>query len=277
MGYIKILLVIFISIPLAAQTDSLKSSGIEISVIDSYITPELPHKFILSFSTSDSSTSFLVFPNGNRIPVSLKLSEDHKIGIELNKLKVDSSMIKYRVAAIGSRGKETLSEIYTVRIPEGLKISDEMDTGLLSICLGGIIYAIPSPSYVLFKNEHYWSISKEIPLFSFYPKGYNYPAGYISAEYSYISGAERKNFLRAGYKQIIQIPSIEYLSPGIGYFTDFKGYNGFSPEISLGLFQFSNVFTFYARYRYNFQIKTDGTDFHEFSIGLYAHFFSLNL
>ena len=209
--------------------------------------------------------------------VSKKLSENHKIELELNKLNLDTAMFKYVVVAYDRKGNKTRSEVYHVELPKGLIISEEQDVGIFRICLGGIVFAIPSPAYLWMNNEHHWSISKEIPLFSFYSVGYNYPSGYMGVEYSYIFNSDRKNFLRVGYKQIIQVPGIKYISPGLNYFTDFNGYNGLSTELSIGLFQIQNVFTFYTRYRYNFQLQNNGTGFHEFSIGLFSNFFSLNL
>jgi hypothetical protein len=277
MRLIKIILFTLITaVQINAQTDT-TASAVEIFIIDSYITPETPNKFVLSFSTSDSVTSKLIINDKKILDVSKTLSENHKIELELNKLNLDSAMFQYVVAVYDRRGNETRSEIYQVELPKGLIISDEQNVGLFSVCLGGIVFAIPSPAYLRMNNEHHFSISKEIPLFSFYSVGYNYPSGYFGVEYSYIFDSDRKNFLRTGYKQIIQVPEIKYISPGVNYFTDFKGYNGFSAELSIGLFQIQNVFTFYTRYRYNFQFKNNGTAFHEISIGLFSNFFSLNL
>lgn len=267
----------FCTVRIFSQTDSTASDSIEITVIDSYITPEIPNKFVLSFFTSDSCTSKVIINHKNSLEVSKSLSENHKIGIELNKLKIDSTAFSYQIIVYDRNGNETRSELFSVEIPDGLVISKEQDPGLFKICLGGIIFTIPSPVYVYAKDGNHWSLSKEIPLINFYSIGYNYPSGYLSFEYSHIFESDRKNFLRFGYKQIIKVPAIKYISPGLSVFTDFKGYNGMSVEMSLGLFQIQNVFTFYARYRYNFQLISSGMDFHEISLGLYSNFFSLNL
>ncbi len=278
MRFIKISFIfLFCTVRIFSQTDSTASDSIEITVIDSYITPEIPNKFVLSFFTSDSCTSKVIINHKNTLDVSNSLSENHKIGIELNKLKLDSTAFSYQIIVYDRHGKETSSELFSVEIPDGLVISKDQDPGLFKICLGGIIFAIPSPVYVYAKDGNHWSLSKEIPLINFYSVGYNYPSGYLSFEYSHIFESDRKNFLRFGYKQIIKVPVIKYISPGMSVFTDFKGYNGMSAEISLGLFQIQNVFTFYARYRYDFQLIKSGMDFHEISLGLYSNFFSLNL
>ncbi len=276
MRLIKIILFsLIIGLQIKAQTDT-TASPVEIFIIDSYITPETPNKFILSFFTSDSTTSKLMVMDKKIFDVSKKLSEDHKIELDLNKLNIDTTTLKYVVVAYDRKGNETRSEVYQVEYPQELTISDEHNVGVFRNCLGGIVFMIPSPAYLWFNNERHWSISKEIPLFSFYSVGYNYPSGYFGVEYSYVFKSDHKHFLRTGYKQIFLVPEIEFISPGLNYFTDFKGYNGLSAELSIGLFQIQNVFTFYTRYRYNFQLQNTGKSFHEFSIGLFSNLFSLN-
>jgi len=277
MHLIKIILLSFIiAVQINAQTDTTTSVK-EIFIIDSYITPEIPNKFVLSFFTNDSCTSKLIIMDKKIFDVSKKLSENHKIELDLNKLNLDSAKFEYVIVTYDNKWKETRSEVFQVGFPQELTISEEHNIGIFSICLGGIVFAIPSPAYLWSNNEHHWSISKEIPLFSFYSVGYNYPWGYFGVEYSYVFNSDHKHFLRTGYKQIIKVPEIKYISPGLNYFTDFTGYNGLSAELSIGLFQIQNVFTFYTRYRYNFQLQNNGTAFHEISFGLFSNFFSLNL
>ncbi len=271
-----ILIILFFALKLSAQTDSSASGKIEIMIIDSYISPDEPHKFVLSFFTSERCRSKIILDDKSSYDVSKNLTEDHKIELGAEKLKLQRGIL-YHIVATDSAGNETKSELYEVKLPDGFVIPDEKDPGIFSICLGAVIFAIPAPAYLLEGSGHRWSLSKEIPLINFYSNGYNYPAGYIGLEYSYIFNAERKNYLRLGYKQMVLVEGIKYIAPGIGTFTDFKGYNGLSAEISAGLFQIQNVFTFYLRYRYNFQTVSDGKNFHEFSIGLYSNFFSLNL
>jgi hypothetical protein len=260
-----------------AQTDSLAVGNVEINVIDSYITPEIPHKLVVSFFTSDSAISKIILLGIGEFQVSEKLRDNHKIEIDLSKNEGIISPLKYKIIVRDSANEESQSQLYEVEIPKDMIINSDRNLGILQVCcFGGIIFGIPSPTYLRMDGENYFSLAKEIPLFSFYSSGYNYPWGYLSAEYAHIFKAARKNFLRAGYKQIIQTGVIEYISPGINYFTDFKGYNGISTELSIGLFQIQNVFTFYTRYRYNFQTNGSGKDFHEISIGLYSNFFSLN-
>ena len=126
-------------------------------------------------------------------------------------------------------------------------------------------------------GDSHFSLVKEMPLLTFFSSGYNYPSTYISLEYAHVFDAPIKNFLRLGYKKIIQLPVIEYMSPGVNLFTDFLGLNGISPEISIGWFKVYNVFTVYSKYRYNYKPGGSNADFQEITVGLYSNFFSINL
>jgi hypothetical protein len=145
------------------------------------------------------------------------------------------------------------------------------------MCLGGLIFLLPSPGIVIMNNENYLTISKEIPIITFYSRGRNYPSSYLGIEYAHIFNAPKKNFLRVGYKNIYEISLGEFISPGLNIYTDFLGFNGISPELTWGMFRSGQIFTIYTRYRFNFQPSNSFYNFHEISIGLFSHFFSLNL
>jgi len=273
-----ILFFVFLALSsITAQIDSISSGNIDIFVIDSYITPEPPYKFTLSFYTSDSCTSKIIFDNKKEFVVSEKLNENHKIEIELNGIISNKNSIQYRILVYDKNNVESKSQLYDLEVPQNIIYAYKKNVNLFQVCcFGGIIFGLPSPTYISKNNKNYFGLTKEIPVFSFYKGSFNYPFGYIGLEYAYVFNTDRKNFLRAGYKQIIQISFIKYISAGLNYFTDLKGYNGVSPELSLGLFQIQNVFTAFIRYRYNFQPDRGGTDFHEISVGLYSNFFSIN-
>ncbi|MCX7797248.1 MAG: hypothetical protein N2249_01315 [Melioribacter sp.] len=276
MGNKIILLLCLFTATLFSQQDSTNLKQVEIYVIDSFISPEPPYIFTVSFFTSDSCTSRLIIDNKMEYDVSKKLDMSHKAEINISDL-FNKKSINYRIIVKDKFNNEYLSQEYELEIPQNLVNNYKKNYGLLQICcISGVIFGIPSPNFVLKNNKSYFSLSKEIPLFSFFLRSYNYPFGYIGLEYSHIFNAEKKNFLRIGYKQIIQLNLIKYASFGVNHFTDLKGYNGISPEISLGLFNIQNVFTFYVRYRYNFQLKLRESDFHEISAGLYSNFFSIN-
>lgn len=270
MNRIIALFLLFTTIAITAQT----TEPTEIYVIDSYVSPEKPHRLIISFSTSEECTSVLKVKSSKDYNVSDSLTYNHLIEIDLSDL-FELSSIKYRIVVKNRDNQETVSEEYEVALPNET-LTATNSSNWYQMCIGGLVFAIPSVEYLVMDGAEYWGLSKEIPLFSFYSGGYNYPFGYINLEYSHYLKAPRKNFMRVGYKHIFQSNEIKYISPGVSLFGDFKGYNGLSAEVSIGLFQIQNIFTVYTRYRYNFQIKSGGKDFYEFSLGLYSNFFSLN-
>lgn len=259
-----------------AQTDSTSALVSEVYVIDSYISPDSPAKLIISFATSDSCKSKIIINGKYSFQVSSSFKEEHRFEMEMSKIEIDSAIIRYKIVVNNKDGLESTSDEYEVTLPKELVVHPESNVGFYQMCLGGIIYSIPSISFIRMQGESYWGIQKEVPLFSFYNGGYNYPSSYFSIEYAHILKAEKKNFLRFGYKMIFQMEEIKFISAGVTGFTDFLGYNGLSTEATVGLFQIKNVFTFYTRYRYNFQLIKGGTNFSELSIGLYANIFSLN-
>jgi hypothetical protein len=229
---------------------------------------------MLSFFTSAPAKSKVVIENSYVYDVSTDLSESHKINIDLSDLSFKEKDVPFIILVEDSLGHQYKSEQYDFELPEEPKVEGESNFMLLCL-FGAAVFVLPSPVYVKEKSEDYFSLTKEIPLISLRGAGYSYPIGYFSAEYSYIFDAPVKNFLRIGYKHIIEIPGIEYVSPGINGFTNFNGFNGISPEVSLGLFRVVNTFTVYVRYRFNFKPGDKGSEFHEFSLGLYSSFFSL--
>lgn len=251
---------------------------VEVIVIDSYVTPEKPHKLVLSFFTSENVTSSVTLDDRYNFVVSDSLAEDHKIEIDVTDLLFDSTYVKCFIAGKTADGKNYKSEEFEVVLPFKNKFTTDRNTSLITVCcFGGVIFGLPSPTVVFDNDETLFSIVKEIPLFSFYSGGYNYPVGYISIEYAHIFNADFRNYLRLGYKQVFTLEPIEFISAGVSGFTTFEGFNGLSPELTLGWFKIYNAFTVYTRYRFNFQPSYSKRNFHEISIGLYSNFFSLNL
>lgn len=271
-------LVILISIPkILAQTDSSTESDIEIFLIDSYVTNDQPYRFIVSFFTTEECKSKVIILDKYKYDISTDFEEDHKGEIELKGMKFDSTSAHFKIIAIDHNGIEHVSENYELILP--FKADPLLSNGpniFQVCCFGGIIFGIPSPTYITNNGESYFSLTKEIPLISYYAGGYNYPSGYFSLEYAYVFNAESEHYLRAGYKHLFQLPVIEYISPGVGLFTDMEGHNGLSGELSLGLVRIYNMFTLFTRYRFNLQPGGDKVEFHEISIGLYSNFFSFN-
>jgi hypothetical protein len=259
-----------------SQEESADSDSVEIFLIENFVTPEVPHTLIVSFFSSVPVKSKLVIEGKITIQVSSDLTDNHKAEIDLTQYNFDDAYIPFIIESEDSSGRVWQSEQYEFEFPREVKI--ESESNFLLLCLfGGAVFGLPSPAYVKWGEENYFSLTKEIPLLFIPSSGYSYPTGYFSIEYSHIFNGPVKNFFRVGYKHIIEIPGIEYISPGINGFTNFKGFNGISPEISLGLFKIYNTFTLYTRYRFNAKPGAAGSEFHEISIGLYSGFFAIYL
>jgi hypothetical protein len=266
-------LLLFFSSSYAQESDTPQDS-IEVYLLDSYIPPEMPNIFRLSFLTSAPSKSKVIIENKYEYPVSDTLVENHDLVIDLTDLRFESETTPFVIFVEDSLGHTYNSERFEFEIPEELKREEESNFYLFCL-FGGIVFLVPSPAYIIQKEDSYFSLTKEIPLVMIRSGSYNYPLGYFSIEYSHIFDAPINNLLRLGYKHIFETSGIKYISPGINGFTNFNGFNGISPEFSVGLFEIANTFTFYVRYRFNFKPGEPGSESNEISIGLYSGAFTL--
>lgn len=258
---------------LFAQDDP--GEEIEIIVIDSYISPKPPYEFILSFFTLIPVKSNVVIDNKYSIVISDELNEDHAKRISMDEFEFDSLIVPFYIEVFTDSIRQK-SEIFTLEFLKDEIIETSTLASLFHLCIGGIVFLVPSVGMTNFEGDYHFNLGKEVTIYNFYSGGYNYPVSYVSIEYTHTFGETVKNILRSGYKRIFEVPVIEFISPGITLFTNFKSVNGFSPEITFGLFKLSNVFTVYSRYRYNFKPGGSILKFQEISFGLYSHFFSLN-
>ncbi len=267
-----ILFILFFSVTIFAQDDFTEGDSIEVYIIDSFIPPDNPNVFNLSFFTSKPAKSKVILDGEYELPVSDTLTEEHKIQVDLTKINFKSKIISYLILVEDETGKINEGDKSEFELQDEIKMEEE--SNFILLCLfGGTVFLIPNPVMVITEEENYFSLTKEIALLTF-RGSFRYPAGYIAAEYSYIFKASQKNFLRLGYKHFIEVPGIEYILPGLNGFTNFNGFNGISPEFSIGWFKIFNTFTVYTRYRFNFKPGETGSNFHEISLGLYSSFFS---
>lgn len=247
----------------------------DIFIIDSYITPEQPHKIKISFITSDSVKSKIIINETQVFSVSKDFVGTHKFEKDLKDIKVDSLRITYRIEIEDTLGNVFSGELNELELPTNLA-TDNKDTGWLNLCIGASIFSLPNPTLIISDGKKYFSFTKEIPLISFFTKGYNYPIGYFSVEYAYTNKFTDNHFFRTGYKQVFQVPYIEFISLGFNGFTNFNGKNGLSPELTIGLIKFYNVFTLFTRYRFNIKPNEANYKFHEITVGLYSNILSIN-
>lgn len=257
----------------SAESDS---TDMEIFLIDAYVNPEPPYVFILSFYTSKVCLSSVIIDGKYEYVVSTGLSEAHSAKIDITPLKFLDKNVSFIIETTDSLGNKATSEEFEFDLPFEPIITE--GSSLWTLCLfGGSVFLLPMPGYVNVNNNHYYSVTKEIPIISFRSRSGNYPSSYLSLEYTHIFESDRKNFLRFGYKRIFPINFIEYISPGITAYTNFKGQNGIGPEISIGWFNLFDTFTIYTRYRYNIKPGDSNSNFHEINLGLYTRLLSLYL
>jgi hypothetical protein len=268
----KNMILLFLLFIFSSQLYSQETDSIEVFLIDNFVTPEKPHTFVVSFFTSVPARSKIIIDRRDEFIVSEEYIENHKLELNLENIQFRNDTVPFIISVIDSAGNSSISEKFELELPYDPEV--EGGSGFLMLCIfAGAIFGLPSPALVVTENDKYFSLTKEIPLVSLRGSFY-YPQGYFALEYSHIFNAPRRNFIRVGYKHIIEIPGIEYISPGFNLFTDFKGFNGISPEISVGLIRVFNAFTIYSRYRYNVKPGETGSQFQEFSLGLYSGFFS---
>jgi hypothetical protein len=252
---------------------SQQEDSIEVYLIDAYAKPEPPHKFILSFFTSDICKSTVVLSDRYFFPVSNEPGDLHKREIDISPLEFNDKIVTFIIITVDTSGNQYKSEVFDFDLPFEPVIESGSD--LWQLCLfGAAIFLLPYPNFAIQNGQNYFSLTKEIPIISFRSGSFNYPASYLSLEYTYIFDADSKNYLRAGYKRIYEIPHIEYLIPGVSLYTNFLGNNGVGLEVSAGLFTIEDTFTLYTRYRYNIKPGNSSGNFHEVSIGLYSGFLS---
>jgi hypothetical protein len=247
---------------------------VEVYLIDNFVTPENPATLVVSFSTNVNAKSEIIIDGQYKYQVSRELSANHQDRINISDLKFKSKSPHFVIAVTDSLRRKYISEKYEIDIPKEVEI--KQDNNFLLLCLfGGTVFILPNPVYAYWNGTPYFSLTKEIPLVFLRGGSFSYPMGYFSLEYSFVYHAPVRNFMRFGYKHMIEFPGIEYISPGINGVTNFNGYNGISPELSIGWFKILNTFTLYSRFRYNIKPGDTKSEFMEISIGLYSGFFAI--
>ncbi|MBK8945797.1 MAG: hypothetical protein IPM32_11090 [Ignavibacteriae bacterium] len=265
------LTLILISSPVFAQND------VEIFIIDGFVTPEIPHTFKLSFYSSVPIKSKILIDDKYEFQISNEYLEDHKIEVDFSTYKFRKKNIPYKIISENESGEKFISEDFEIILPYDEFIFTKSGSNPVStILLGLLLYVLPSPNLAIIDKENYFSLTKEIPIITFYGSGYNYPSGNIGFEYTHIYKSNLRDLVRLGYQHIIPIKGIEYISPGISGFSNLKGFNGIGAEISIGFFKVYDVFTVYSKYRYNLKPNDPSKYFQEISVGLFSHFFTID-
>lgn len=250
----------------------------EIFLIDSYVENET-NTFILSFFTSDSCKSKVIIDEKIELKVSDKFADSHKRNINLENYNLKKKIVPFKILVTNKNGAKTESEIYEFELsPELNEIQTDNSPGLLIMCcMGGTIFFFPSPAYIHQDGQDYFALTKEIPVFTIYGTDFEYPNAYFKLRYTYIFNHEHNHIIGTGYNHMFDVPVFEYVSPGVGVYSNFNGNNGANAEFSVGLFKITSVFTVFGKYRYNHSFSDKNETFHEISLGLYSSFFTINL
>ncbi len=174
-----------------AQDETTEDST-EVYIIDSFVPPDNPNVFNLSFFTSKPAKSKIIFDDQPEMIISDTLAEEHKLTLDLTKIHFSSKIVPYVIFVEDSAGNLSRSEKFEFEQQEEVKIQSE--SNFLLLCLfGGTVFLLPNPAMVITKDENYFSLTKEIALVTF-RGSFRYPAGYISAEYSHIFKAPKSEF-----------------------------------------------------------------------------------
>ena len=258
-----------------AATAAAEADSAEIYLLDSYIAPEKPTIFHLSFITSEPCKSILFLDGNYEFVISDTLTDSHAKDIDLSGHEYSSKSVPFYIIAIDSAGKKSKSDIFDLDFPKKIKMQKESNFLLLGAFFAAQLL-VPTPAYVRTNGVSYFELTKDIPLLSFRSSSIDYPSGYFGMEYSHIFNADESNFLRVGYKHFFETTLFKYISPGIDLFTNFSGFTGYSLEVSVGMFDLLNTFTVYSRYRFNSQPSFPERNFHEISIGVFSNYFSFH-
>lgn len=259
-----------------ASSISIEGDSTEIYLLDSYIAPEKPNIFVLSFITSNPAKAKLYIDNKYEFTITDTLAENHKAKIDLAEYDFSKKTVPFYIIAVDSSGNKSKSDVFDLDFPKQIKMQKESNFLLFGVFFG-IQFLLPAPGSVNMNNAGYFEITKEIPLISFRSSNINYPSGYVAIEYSHIYHADASNFFRLGYKHIFATPFLKYISPGADLFTNFDGYNGYSLEVSIGMFDLLKTFTVYTRYRFNSQPSGSNRNFQELSLGIFSNYFSFHI
>ena len=116
-----ILFLILLSVTGFSQNDFNEVDSIEVYVIDSFIPPDNPNVFNLSFFTSQPAKSKVVLDEFEFV-VSKELAEEHRIQIDLTKIDFKTQNVSYVIFVEDSLGKTNRSERYEFELQEEIQM-----------------------------------------------------------------------------------------------------------------------------------------------------------
>ncbi|MCX8011196.1 MAG: hypothetical protein N3A61_08590 [Ignavibacteria bacterium] len=254
----------------------------ELFLIDNYLKDDNQNVLVLSWNTNIECRSTVIIKEFGKFKASDTLTKIHSTEIDVSKYPRRGEEVEFWIVSTFEDGLIDTSETFTFYLPpiEDVKIESDRTSFLINTCcIGGSLWLIPSPGISIIDGDLKFSISKEFPLISFGSESAykNYPYGYLSVEFTHNLKSDVKNLFRYGYKHIFEINDfVNFVSVGLSGFSNFKGLNGISPEMTISIFKVLSSFDFYLRYRYDNQINS-GYKSQNILIGLFTSSFSLHL
>lgn len=147
-----------------AQDFEYDSDFYEVFLIDSYVTPEIPHTFVLTFFTPDEVTSKISIDDNYEFIISEVATEDHNTKIDISQIHFDSLYVTCKIMMKDADGNDLFSEPFELALPNSYEIAMDDAPGLLTTCcFGGVVFGLPSPNVILTEEGSFFSLTKRNP------------------------------------------------------------------------------------------------------------------
>lgn len=284
---IIVFLFLFMNFIHAQEEDSLYENStekIEVYLIDNYVKLNGAKELILSWMTNIPVKSKVKINDIGEFICSDSLQEFHTFNLNLSRLNLSKDEYVFKIISEDETGEVFESEEYSFSLPNETIVPNQIEEKkygfyLYNCLLGGTFWLIPSSAIAIENANLKFALVKDLPLLSFGSSSAykSYPYGYIYAGYSHIFKGILQNTFRYGYKHLIEIQKHKnFVSLGIGGFSNFKGMNGFSTEVGISLLKILDSFELYGGYSFNI-IPEKSYKLHLFQIGLYTSSFSINI
>lgn len=257
----------------------------ELYLIDNYLRSNEPSKLVISWMTNVEAKSKVNIPSLGTFTASDTLTDKIFLVIDVSKLLDTPGDYDFSILSELEDGTEIQSEKFIFTVPnQEIQPLDtkrsEFSYYFYTCCVGGSLWLVPSLGLSMNDKTSKFTISKEMPLLSFGSSSAfkNYPYSYVFTGYTHTLKGDAQNIFRYGYRQLFELKKIiNYLSIGLSGFTNFKGANGISPEVSFSFLRILSTFDLYFLYRFDKELKNGNYSSHQIQLGLYTSSFSLNV
>lgn len=257
----------------------------ELYLIDNYLRSNEPSKLVISWMTNIKAKSKVKILSLGTFTASDTLTDKIFFVIDVSNLLEKPGDYDFYILSELEDGTEIQSEKFIFTVPnQEIQPLDtkrsEFSYYFYTCCVGGSLWLVPSLGLSMNDKTSKFTISKEIPLLSFGSNSAfkNYPYSYLFAGYTHTLKGDVQNIFRYGYRQMFELKNIiNYLSIGISGFTNFKGTNGISPEVSFSFLRILATFDLYFLYRFDRELKNGNYSSHQIQLGLFTSSFSLNI